>query len=118
MNLTEFFKLDGTKSLITLFFVIIGLVILFIFIWFLAFGKLLLGQEPNYIILGLISGFSPLFGIAIAYVYTFKTMSIYIFILINLLSVLQFFHWYYLSCLTVYLSNKLFKKEELTFYQK
>jgi hypothetical protein len=111
-NLVEFFKLDGRKTLLTLIFVIIGLAILLFFIWTLVSGKFLFGQRPNSILLGLISAFSPLFGVAIMYIYAFKTIPAYIFVLINILSILQFLHWYYLACLAAYIQDRFFKKEE------
>lgn len=117
-DLTEFFKLDGRKTMITLVFVIAGLAILLIFIWLLVLGKSLLGPRPNPIIFGMIAAFSPLFGISITYVYIFKTMPTPIFILVNLLSVVQFFHWYYLACFAAYIQDRFFNRAEMTFYQK
>lgn len=116
-SFVEFFKLDGRKTLITFFFVVMGFFIALIYLWMVIFSSPLLGETPSLLMLGFISMVSPLFGLSITYIYTFKTIPLLLGIAINLLLVLQFLHWYYMACLFVYIQDKFFKGKEVEFYK-
>ena len=116
-SFVEFFRLDGRKTVLSFAFICIGFFTALIYLWMLLFHLPLLGESPNPIFFGMISMLSPLFGLSITYIYAFKTIPVALAVAINLLLVLQFFHWYYMACLAVYINDKLFKGNEVEFYK-
>jgi len=113
----EFFKLDSRKITVLVVFIIIGFVIALGYLSMLLFHSSILGENPSALLLGMIAILSPLFGLAITYLYVFKTIPITLAITINFLLVLQFAHWYYMSCMVVYIRDKFFKEKEWEFKQ-
>jgi len=116
-SIVDFFKLDSRKTTFSLAFIGIGFVIALIYLWMLLFQKQLLGESPHPMVLGLIAMISPLFGLGITYIYIFKTIPLTLIIVINILLVLQFFYWYYLACVMVFITDKLFKNKEIELYR-
>lgn len=116
-SFVEFFRLDSRKTILAFAFICIGFLIALLYLQMLLFHSSILGEKPEPIFLGFISILSPLFGLSITYIYTFKTVPLTLAIAINLLIVLQFFHWYYMACLFVYINDKFFKGKEVKFYK-
>jgi len=111
----EFFKLDSRKTAVLVVFILIGFAITLGYLSMFLFHSQIFGDSPSVFFLAMISILSPLFGLAITYLYVFKTIPITLAVAINFLLILQFLHWYYMACMVVYIRDKFFKGKDVDF---